>query len=201
MIKSEWISALGSLISAIFAGLALISAIWIYKQTRNILKPHERPVIATTGSECTGELIKDNKTLKINFNLKFKNVGQNPAENCRLRVWAAPLDDPNKLTKYFDETIANKIYPQTDFAFNTITINWSLPAECIPQKDRTLKFPDDRPKVFLYFVIDYDDSFTFKKCPPEELYIVYTLAKRSAGHASTQQKEHFKPYIDKQLSQ
>ena len=196
-LSTDMFSALGAVLSALFAGIAVVAAIIIHCQTRNLLRPTERPIIAAIKSKCTGKLINDNNALDINFNLKFKNIGKHPAEKLRMRIWIAPIKQPTQLTSIFDETVANRIYPETDFDWNKHII-WKLPFIYSPEEGKTLDSLKNRPQVFLYFRLDYYDGFSLMKMRPDELYFAYTLGKVSAGHATIEQKQKFQHYINKQ---
>ncbi len=79
------ISAVAASASALTALLSLSVTIYIYRSTRKLVKPFERPLLAIISGE-PGVGVDG----KIGYAVTIKNSGQRPAANIRFRTRAAP---------------------------------------------------------------------------------------------------------------
>lgn len=190
---SEWIknqraenhtmrTVCASRISAITAMLAVVISLWIHWQTRQLLTPTERPIISTVDSKCKGIVNNDTAELEITLNTIIKNVGKHPAENMKVRVWGAPLEEPNNLKMCREFTLADLFFPDIQVTLsNRITIQ--------PKSFDRLKY--QKKKVFLYVRIDYNDAFKAKMKYTQGFHMVYEIGKGFISGATIKEKEIF----------
>lgn len=171
-----------SWISSITAMLAVIISLWIYWQTRQLLTPTERPIFSAVDSKCKGNVNNDTAELEITLNTIVKNVGKHPAENMKMRVWGAPLDEPNNLKMCREFTLADPFFPDIQVTLsNRITIK--------PKSFDRLKY--QKKKVFLYIRMDYNDAFKAKMKYTQGFHLVYEIGKGFINGATLKEKEIF----------
>lgn len=145
-----------------------------------------RPSVSVTDSKCSGKLGKNR--LQIDFNLKFKNVGKHPAENLRMRVWAAPLSRPDQFKKCHDSIATNVIHPEETFSWN--------PKRFVPLVKGEKKVGVKKEKIFMYIRFDYHDTLNPTNVYDDDLYVSYTIGSGSAGHSSAEQKSIFQKHLE-----
>lgn len=134
-------------ISALTAMVAVFVSILIHWQTRQLLAPTERPIISAVDSKCAGNINNDTGMLEIILNLVVKNIGKHPAENIKVIVRGATLENPNDLKNYNEFTLVDQFFPDTQATLSN-KINIQLK-----------KLKDQQKKVFLYVRMDYKDAF------------------------------------------
>lgn len=186
-LSPEWISALGALVSALFAGTAVVASIIIHCKTRNLLKPTERPILALRKDEPTHKEIPAENKLLINLHLQFVNIGKNPAESVRFRSYFGPLSDPDQLESGLDLESANTVYPENEFN----------PWEQIRVED---KASSDMSKIraltlFYYCRLDYRDAFDQTRSHTQDFYCIYNIARKRLQHATSEQKRQFQQRV------
>lgn len=177
-----------SWISAITAMLAVIVSFWIHWQTRQLLAPSERPIISTVDSKCTRNVNTDTTELEITLRIIIKNVGKHPAEKIRLRVWGAPVEEPNNLKMTRDVILADPIFPDIQVSFSSkITI----------QLESFDRLKDQKKKVFFYVRMDYRDAFLPEKDYTQNFHIMYEIGKGYVSGATLKEKERFESHLKK----
>lgn len=174
--------------SAIMATIAVVSSICIYWQTRQLLKPTERPIISAVDSKCKGDVNEDTSNLEIALNLVIKNIGKHPAKNMKVTVWGAPLDEPNNLKICRDFTLADNFFPNIQLTLsNKISVQ-------IKSYDR---LKDQRKKVFLYIKMDYEDAFMKGIKYNQGFHMIYEIGKSNMTGATLEEKKKFDVYLIK----
>lgn len=187
-LSPEWLSPLGTFLTAIFAGIAVLVSIYIHHKATKYSRLTKRPIIAISKNRCTMKPSTGATPLQIEFNFWFANLGQHPADNLTLTIWAAPERNPSQLLKLFEQTVANKIHSQTTSPWDT-TIDYKPPTD-----------PSAKPVLLFCIRLAYHDGFTSTKLTPEFQYFAYIAGNDALGHASIEQKRLLKPHLDKLLS-
>lgn len=186
-------SVLATIFSALIALLAVAASIVIHFQTRNLIKPTERPVLVITESKST--ISKgDGKADTLVVDIKCENIGKHPARDLKTVIWFTPHSRSSEL-EYVSpnqKIFANVVYPGTNFRWLS-----SIP----------LKPPvSERPWCgdFLFCIgLNYTDDYTSKRYPSEYLYYVYDSGNNVISHADIGERDimnkHLKPGMEKWL--
>lgn len=175
------------IISAISALLAFCFSIYVYTQTRNLLKPTERPVISLYEQKSQGEFIDNPPRVKTNLLFLFKNIGKHPVKNLRLRIGVSPKNNPEMFRNVVDVSVANRIDAEGIF-------NWNQ------QLEQTVKLEgkEDRleeTELYIYLLLTYEDAFRLGKNYYDDFWLSYTTGRAAAGHATVQEKLALEPYV------
>lgn len=168
-------------ISAASALIAITFSFYTHHATRQLLRRTERPIIALIDSKCTSEDVNSKKT-KIGLALILKNIGKNPAENIKLRVYFTLLNKPEQLTKAYETTSVNVWDPEYSHKW-TATFSGQGKSE--------------NPKVFMCVRITYFDHWQPTKEYERNFFCVYQIGSDSVSEASYEIKKRFQPYLDK----
>ena len=182
------INVYSACISASTAMLAVIVSLFIHWQTRQLLVPTERPIICAIDSKCIGNINNDANNIEITLNLVIKNIGKHPAENIKITVWGAPLDEPNSLKICRDFILADSFFPDTQATLsNKIAI----------QLKSFNELKGQRKKVFLYIKMDYADAFILKQKYTQGFHLSYEIGKGVVSGATLEEKDIFESSLKK----
>lgn len=176
-------TVLAAVFSAAGAIAAVVAAIWIHFQTQRLLLPLEKPIVSITDSSCKGELNKETAKLALTVNAVMKNVGKHPAENLRIRVWGAPVDDPNRIKSLQDVTCADPLY-------SDIPVSLPMRLEVQLQREGDT-FKGKKDEVFYYVRTDYHDAFNSKDCYTRGFHLIYKIGSGSLSSATTKVVDKF----------
>ena len=171
-------------ISASSALIALCFSIYVYYETRTLLKPTERPILSMPEVNVK----KNEEGNKVKWNIRFvcQNIGKNPANNLRIRIAFCQKGNEQSLKQVKDITSANRVDPGIKVIFpSTISQNY---------KREDGKNVIERVEAYLYVLVTYDDAYTNKHFD-DEYYLQYTSGKSTISHTTTQVKMLLKPYV------
>ena len=186
-------SVLATIFSTLIALLAVAASIVIHFQTRNLIKPTERPVLVITESKST--ISKgDGKADTLLVDIKFENIGKHPACDLKTVIWFTPHTRPYgpEYVNMNQKVFANVVYPGMKF-------RW---LSSLPLKSSASKISWNN--VFLFCIgLNYTDEYTYKKYPSEYLYYVYDAKDNIITHADIGERDimnrHLKPGMEKWL--
>lgn len=180
-------------VSAIMAVITVFALVWIHQNTRQLLIPTERPVLAITESKHTISK-KDGEFDILSVNIKFENIGKNPARDLKTVIWFAPHTRPieSGYVNVNQKIFANVVYPGTNFPWLCeISLNRPTPGT---------SWNND----FLFCIgLTYADDYTNKRYPSEYLYYVYDGKNDIITHADIGERDimnsRLKPGMEKWL--
>jgi hypothetical protein len=186
-------SVLATIFSTLIALVAVTASIVIHSQTRNLIKPTERPVLVITESKST--ISKgDGKADTLLVDIKFENIGKHPARDLKTVIWFTPHSYSSDLeyVSLNQKIFANVVYPGTNFCWLS-----SIPLK--PPVSEKPWYGD-----FLFCIgLNYTDDYTYKRYPSEYLYYVYDARNNVITHADIGERDimikHLKPGMEKWL--
>ncbi|MBN2592266.1 MAG: hypothetical protein JXA81_02075 [Sedimentisphaerales bacterium] len=181
--KHTTINVWATCLSVLMAMVAVFVSIIIHYQTRRLLVPTERPLIAIIDSETKGSIINEGDKLQVTLRVMLKNIGKNPAENMRMRVWAAPIGSPDLLQKTRDNTLADTLYPNIQFTWK--------PTLTVPLKRIEEKLQAERKEIFFYLRMDYVDPFNSCKPYTQGFNLTYRIGDGSVGASTKEISDNF----------
>lgn len=187
----QWIGGMAALVSAIFAAIAVISALLIHRDTRKLLKRTERPIFSLLKPKCTHGLISGQ--IQVDLNFRFVNIGKNPAQDVRMRIGACLKQMPQLFKNYADTSMANRVDPQVDITWET-HVGYPI----IPGKKPELV---KRIPLLFYILLTYKDVFDPDTEYHDEFYLEYNLGETTAGDARMENRIALKPYLEKVYGQ
>lgn len=176
-------------ISALSVLLALIFSIFVYCRTRQLLKPKERPIISLNENTAKEQFLIDPPLVKTDLLFIFKNIGEHPANNLRIRIGITPQRNPEMLKNVVDVSVANRIDTNAVFNWNQ---KFEQPAKQLKEGVAMVT----EIGHFIYIIITYEDYLYPEKKYEDEFWLTYTTGKASAGHATIQEKIVLEPYVN-----
>jgi len=177
-------ATIAAIISAVAIAASVVLSLYIWYQGEFTRKP----IITIAESKCTGKLNSNDEVLKINLRIMFKNIGQHPADNFRMQVWAAPLNKPEYLVKTRDSTLPNVFYPENIFTWK--------PELSVSLEGKGERFKAKKDKIFFYVKLDYNDRFHKTRKYNNDIYLIYEIGSGSIGSATVEDKRIFQKYLD-----
>jgi len=170
-------------ISVLLAMVAVLVSIFIHWQTRQLLKPIERPIISIIDSDCKREPNEDTAKLNITLNIIVKNVGNHPAGDLRIRVWGTLVEEPNNLKMIYDKSMSDPLFSG---------IQGVLPSPKITCQRSSLG-----DEIFFYIRMDYKDEFFPDKEYTQNFHLIYEIGKDRVPTADLNVKKKFESYLKK----
>ena len=175
-----------AILSACCTLVALLLTAFAYSQTW----PKERPVLTLFDNKITGVFNKDSKALGIDLCLLFKNTGQHPARDVKIKISAGVMGNKKSFRNIVRQAIANEIGVGNIFSSShAMTL---LPVEI--DKNGTPIFKEENA-IFL-IRLEYKDAFNLfwviEKCYKDDFWIVYTAGRASSGHATVEDRDLYK---------
>ena len=181
-IRAAWISAATAMV-------AVITAIVIHVQTRQLLMPVERPIIAVVNSNCKGVVNEKAGELTLTVGTVLKNMGKHPADKMRIRVWGAKLGEPNNLKLAYDRTCADPLYPD-------IEVSRPIQLQIKPWGPHD-RLEDQRDEIFFYVRTDYWDMFRRAKQDKNEFHLIYKIGDNFVSTATVETADKFESALRK----
>ncbi|MCH7535550.1 MAG: hypothetical protein IH948_07375 [Bacteroidetes bacterium] len=155
-----------------------------------MIHPKERPIIDLHKNECTGNLNNATSTLNISMKNVFKNVGNHPTKDLRIRVGGCESSKPQNIKNFSDVTAANNLNPGTDF---NNEIKLSIPVSI---SGGTVSLP--QLELIIYVRLSYKSAWRrFGRTWIDEVYLSYIVGHSSAAHATISQRDAIRTYVRK----
>jgi len=167
------VGEIATLVSATTALIAIIFAVVIHYQTRNLMKRTERPIVSLVETQCKIELST------MHLNLIFKNIGKNPAKDLRIAMAGCPKQKLASLKKLSDILVVNRKDPGTSFP-------WGVEVGML-----------EKVSFLFYILVAYSDMFDLSKVYRDPWYLEYKVGERELTDMRREDYLALKPYIKK----
>ena len=169
---------IATLVSATTALIAIIFAVVIHYQTRNLMKRTERPIVSLVETQCKIELST------MHLNLIFKNIGKNPAKDLRIAMAGCPKQKLASLKKLSDILVVNRKDPGTTFTWG-VQVGMNERGEL------------EKANFLFYILVAYSDMFDLSKVYRDPWYLEYKVGERELTDMRREDYLALKPYIKK----
>ena len=164
---------IAALVSATTALIAIIFAVVIHYQTRNLMKRTERPIVSLVETRCIIKLST------MHTNLIFKNIGKNCAKDLRIVMAGCPKQKLASLKKLSDILVVNREDPGTTFT-------WGVEVGMVEQVS------------FLFCIlVAYSDMYDLSKVYRDPWYLEYKVGERELVNMRRKDYLDLRPYIKK----
>ncbi len=185
----SWLKEWAAVISAGAALLAILSAIFIHLQTRRMMEPTERPIFSIVNIPAATMPDYEKGELLYSISIHLKNIGKHPAENVRLTSIFGLKDALEYTRRNDDLSLACRLDPDVGYTHGLQSI--ARLTEDEKEKKEYIKAAQ-----YNYVNISYTDGYTHKKYY-NEFWFKYLAGSEGANIASIEEKNIFKPYVEK----
>lgn len=170
-----------AIISALSALIAIVFSVFVWFQTRKLLKPTERPIFSVVKTRAEiKEQTEPIAKLDGEIYYTFRNTGKHPAKNLRSRYVLIREDNLQILELKVDMRVVNRIDPGSETIFHQ---DWTRIVEIEGGE------VNRRIKIYIYILMDYENWYNPKKHYYDEYWYCFTEGKEQPAFATVEEKK------------
>jgi len=176
----KYVLRIGEIATVIIA----IFTIFVYIQTRNLIKRIERPILSLATTEC-----ERTEPDEVFMKLRVNNIGKSPAEDIRMVVGLCGREEPESFSAYAHTWVVNRIDMGGGF-------NYELDVVYPPTSEEE-EAKEIGKDILLHVIVTYRDVFDLRNVYREDFWLEYDAGKGNLEHMEMEDYLVLKPYVDK----